>query len=111
MKNLSEFKKSLKIGTKIHTVYHCESNGRDEKGQLIFMDKDRGIREVSVVQSNAFALKTVKSDGSTHDSFCQYPKAADVVINQDGSITIMEEDYRRKDEKIKMPVLTFKIIE
>jgi len=36
MRTLTDFKKLLTIGAKLHTVYHTKTNGkRDENGMLI----------------------------------------------------------------------------
>ncbi len=111
MKTLADFKRALTVGRKLDTVYHCAFNGRDEKGLTIYKDEDKGIREVSKVQSNSFALKTTKQDGSIVDSWCNYPKSNEIVFNQDGSITILEEDGRYREEGRKCPVLTYKFID
>ena len=132
MKSLSDFKKRLKIGVKIHTIWHTASDGRDENGVLKFKDEDRGTREVSIVQTNSFALKTLKktpipSKGMTRqpdgtnvynefeekltDSWCQYPKASEVKIIDEDTIQIFGPDFRlREGEKPLIPILTYKFV-
>ncbi len=108
MKNLSDFKKRLKIGQKLQAVNHLTFAGRNtETGEPIYQDKDLGVREISIVQSNSFALKTIKQDGSTVDSWCPYPKAKECVFNNENSITILEE--QRSGALI--PVLTYTFVE
>jgi len=104
MKNVAEFKRGLKVGRKIHTIFHKEFSHRDEKGKVVYKDKDMGIREVSIVQSNSFAMKTTRSDGSTVNSWCNYPKASESLFN-DGAVTILESEGDRK------PVLTYKFVD
>jgi len=110
MKSLSDFKKRLKVGVSIQTTFHTASDGRDEKGVLKFKDEDRGVREVSIVQTNSFALKT-KKDGKETDSWCQYPKASECKILDENTIQILDRDFRvREGEKPLIPVLTYKFV-
>jgi hypothetical protein len=107
MKTLADFKRKLKVGVKLHTIFHKEFSHRlpnddNKTSTVVYKDKDLGIREVSVVKSNAFALKTIQTNGTIIDSWCQYPKASDVKI-QDDKITIYEEKGER--------VLTYKFVE
>lgn len=108
--SVAEFKRSLKAGsTKVHTIYHKVFAGRDGEGKAIYKDEDKGIRTVSIVQSNSFALSTEKKVGTETkmvDSWCNYPKAAQVKFNDSGSITILEED---RDKNLS-PVLTYSIL-
>lgn len=124
MKTVADFKRALKVGTKVHSIHHMCFGGRDEKGQPIWVDQDKGVREVSIVQSNSFALKTqhkeptygkdefgnrIKTGETTTkmvDSWCSWPKATDCEFNPDGSITIFERDINTRRK-----VLTYKIIE
>lgn len=109
MRTLADFKRRLAVGTKVHTTYHAAFAGRDEKGQVYYKDEDKGIREVSIVQSNSFAFKTPKSDGTFHDSWCAYPKAKEFKIVDENTVTIFEEDSRT-DEKKLIPILTYKFV-
>ncbi len=107
MKTISEFKKNLAVGKKLHAINHLTFAGRDEKGNVLYKDADFGIREVSKVQSNSFALKTTRKDtGEVVDSWCSYPRATDCIFNSNGSLTILESH-----DGIKVPVLTYKFIE
>lgn len=103
MKTLSEFKKRLKIGTKLQAIHHLTFAGRDTEGKVIYKDSSLGIREISIVQSNSFALKTVRTTGETVDSWCSYPKASECIFKDENTLTILEE--QRTGEKI--PVLTY----
>ena len=51
MKNLADFKKKLRVGINLHCTFHQDCTGRDENGNLLYKDKDKGVREVSIVQS------------------------------------------------------------
>jgi hypothetical protein len=106
VKSVAEFKRALKIGRKVNGQHHLTFAGRNQDGSPIWITKDLGTREVSIVQSNSFALKTQKHDGTYQDSWCSYPKATECVFNADGSLTILEE---QRDGK-KIPVLTYAII-
>ena len=93
-KTVSEFKKVLSVGDKLHAVNHTKVIGRDENQKVIYGDFDLGVREVSIKQSNSFALKTTRSDGKIVDSWCDYPKASQSKI--DGNkIVIYEKDLRQ----------------
>lgn len=93
MKNLSDFKKRLAVGVKLHAIHHKTFAGRDEQGKTVYSDKDLGVREVSIVQSNSFALKTPRPDGIAVNSWCGYPKASDVKIVDADTIEIYEESH------------------
>ncbi len=111
MKTLADFKRRLQVGTKLHTTYHCKMIGRDEKQIPIFGDEDKGIREVSIVKSTLFALKTQQGDKAV-DSYCAYPKATEAKIVDENTITIFEKDSRTgKDNDALIPVLTYKFVE
>ena|SRR5215467_5473156 len=102
MNTLADFKRKLKVGVKLHTQFHKEFDGRDSEGKVKYKTVDKGIREVSIVQSNSFALKTTKKDGSIQDSWCHFPKAKECRIEGD-SIVILEEDG--------LPVLTYTFVD
>ena len=124
MKTLADFKKRLQIGVQLQAIHHLSFMGRDEKGAPIYGDKDLGTREVSIVQSNSFALKTTKHEpvygrdefgnrietGETIvklvDSWCSYPKAKECIIKDENTILILEE---QRDGQL-IPVLTYKFI-
>lgn len=111
MKTVADFKRRLTVGTQVHTIYHQLFNGRDEKGEVIYKDEDKGVREVSKVQSNSFAFKTTKTDGSIVDSWCNYPKVKECIFVDENTITILCEDYRVRDGNQPMiPILTYKFV-
>jgi len=107
-KTISEFKKKLELGVKLHGINHTHFNGRDKDGVIIFKDLDLGIREVSIKQTNSFALKTTKKDGTVTDSWCGYPKASECVI-KDNTLVIYQEDFR-SNMSGKIKILTYKPI-
>ena len=114
MKNLAQFKSRLQLGTKLHTTFHQSHAGRDENGTIILKDEDKGIREVSIVQSNSFALKTTKADGKIVDSWCSYPKATECKILDENTIQVYTEDFRSGPDGKRLtdliPCLTYKFV-
>lgn len=113
--NVAQFKKRLIKGvTKLHAVRHTDFGGRDEKGVVIYKDQDLGIRTVSIVQSNSFALSTIRTSGEVVDSWCGYPKASEIIVNNENSITILEPDTRNGqawETAPKIPVLTYTFVD
>lgn len=95
MKNLAEFKREAKIGAKLNCIWHREFSHREESGKVVWKDKLREPREVSIVQSNAIALKTTKTDGSICDSWFQFPKAKECDF-QDGKMIVYEDESKRE---------------
>ena len=89
MKTLTDFKRRLKVGVKLHTFNNL-------------MNKDMGIRELSIVQSNSFAFKTQKYDGSIVDSWCYYPTAKEFKVIDGNTVQILEDNT---------PCLTYKFID
>jgi hypothetical protein len=96
MKNLAEFKKQAKIGVKLNSIFHKEFSHREESGKVVYKDILKEPREVSIVQSNAIALKTKKSDGTITDSWFAFPKAKECDF-VDGKM-IVYEDEDKKDK-------------
>ena len=88
MKTLADIKRAMTTGSKWHTYNHP-------------MNRDMGVREVSIIQSNCFALKTIKADGSASNSFCDWPKVKDVLFHGSDSFSIIENDT---------PLLTYSLI-
>jgi len=92
MKNLSDFKKRLQVGTKLETYNHN-------------LKASFGVRPISVVQTNSFALDTLR-DGEIVQSWCQYPKASDFeIINENEALIYWGENEKRT------PILTYKFID
>jgi len=110
MKTLADFKRLIKVGAILHTIYHVESK-RDESGKVIYapdglpeyVDKDMGEAPVSIVQSTQFAVERIVK-GEKRDSWLTYPKASDCKVN-DNSITIFEDS----DTRGRIPVLTYTV--
>lgn len=92
MKNLSDFKKRLQVGTKLETYNH-------------HLKSSFGIRKISVVQTNSFALDTIRN-GETVQSWCEYPKASDFEIIDNNTALI----YWGSGDK-REPILTYKFID
>ena len=110
MKTIADFKRRLKVGCYVHTIFHQYAVGRDENGKLILGDQDLGIRRVSVVQSNSFAFETVTSKGDLVDSWIAYPKKTDTKFIDENTITIFTPDFRVHDESVLIPCLTYKFL-
>ena len=90
MKNLSDFKKRLKVGQQIETIHA-------NLGSF-------GIRKVSIVQSNSFALETIK-EGKIVNSWCEYPKAKDFEIVNENTCKIFWGEGERRSH-----ILTYTFI-
>ena len=69
-KTFAELKRDLQLGIKIKMIKR-EVNGKEEKA----ITEDR---EISKVQSNAVAFKTLLPDGSIGNSWLYFPKASEV---------------------------------
>ena len=97
IQNVAQFKKALQIGVMLKAVHHQAFAGRDEDGKVIYKEESLGVRPVSIVQTNSFALATEKvKDGvkSLVDSWCDYPKAKESKI-ENGVLTIYVKDTRK----------------
>ena len=77
--NLAQFKKALYVGLLLNCIQY-KFTGKDPNGKLNFEKTVKPTRAVSIVQSNSFALKTTKTDGTVTDSWLAYPKATDCEI-------------------------------
>lgn len=99
MKTLSDFKKRLKIGVLLETTHsHLGSFG---------------IRPVSIVQSNSFALTTTKyGDNETEildgpkNSWCQFPKAKDFEVIDQDTVAIYWGEGKTREK-----ILTYKFVD
>ena len=96
MKNLTDFKRRIKPGVKIHTVFHSMAG-----------DMDRGIRPVTIVKTQNFALKTEQED-KTIDSWVNFPKSNDFKIVDCNTVQILQINPITKHTQ---PILTYKFIE
>ena len=110
IKSVADIKREIKVGVKLACIYHHEFAGRDAEMNVLYKDKDMGIREISVVQSNSFAFKNIKADGTVSNSWCNFPKASEVVYYGNNSFTILDEDYRVRDKKLMIPILTYTFV-
>lgn len=86
---LAEFKRILQKGDKLN----CE---RHQFNPQIYP-----VREVTIKQTNAFALKTILPNGKIADSWCEYPKASDTRI-ENNKLIILENG---------LPYLTYSFAE
>lgn len=103
MKTIADIKRAFTLGSKWHTVYHKEFSHRskDENGKEVihYKDKDVGVREISIVQTTQVAFKTIRTDGTTANSWIAFPKAKEVKFLNENSFQILEEEGT--------PVLTY----
>lgn len=121
IKTVADFKRELQVGRKVVGIRHTTIVGRDSEQKVIYTDEDLNIREVSIKQTNAFALKTTRINGEVVDSWCFYPKASESKI-ENNRLTIFEKDLRQSKGGCMMeghpeydclpmiPVLTYWII-
>jgi hypothetical protein len=107
MKTIADFKRRLVIGAKVHTTFHQAGAGRDENNNLVLKDEDKGVREVSIVQTNSFAFKTTKADGTITDSWCNYPKSKEAIFINENTIQILSPDFRVRNSDVLIPCLTY----
>ena len=82
-KTFAELKRDLQLGIKIKMIKR-EVNGKEEKA----ITEDR---EISKVQSNAVAFKTLLPDGSIGNSWLYFPKASE--IEYIGNTFIFNDGY------------------
>jgi hypothetical protein len=97
IKNVSQFKKALKIGVKVKAIHHQMFAGRDENGKALYKNDDLGTRPISIVQTNSFALATERVENGNNvivDSWCSYPKASESKV-ENGILTIYTKDLRQ----------------
>jgi len=99
---LAEFKKNIQLGRKVQSTFHRAIIGRDEQNKPTFGIKDNGEREVTIVQSNSCAFKTVKHDGEVVNSWFYYPKAKEVKVVNNDTLEVYEDNIL---------LLTYQIIE
>lgn len=99
-KTLAEFKRLLKVGEKLNKIDHQHMIGRDAQNKPIYGDREYPTREISIVQTNSFALKTENTDlktgnldGTYFDSWCQLPKAS-LCRTEYNRLIIMTRDTR-----------------
>jgi len=110
--NFAQFKKLITKGSKIKSTFHKAIIGRDEVSKnVIYGDKDNGIREVTIVQSNSCALKTPQYDNEGKvtnftDSWFYYPKASEVKVINNNTLEVYEYD---RYGKLIGKVLTYQI--
>lgn len=112
MKTVADFKREIKVGTRLHTVNHTLSK-RDADGNVLrlldglpeYCDEDRGEATVSAVMATKFAIGRTKQDGKVYDSWMDYP-AASLSKVRDNKITIFEIHRSRG----LVPILTYTIL-
>lgn len=89
MKTIADIKREMVIGSIWHCMWKCRE-----------ATKDMGNRPVSIVQSNRFAFKTTKADGTISDSWCDFPKKSEVIFHNEKSFTIIHGDIELTYTKI-----------
>ncbi len=109
MKTLTDFKNAIQVGVTVKTTHHQKFAGRDEKGNIIYGDDEMEPAQVSIKQTTQFAVKRTRKDGTQADSWMQYGKASECKI-EGNKITFFCEDYRIRDEKKMVPLLTYEIV-
>ena len=108
-KTFAQLKRDLKIGTKLQCIFNSYGKYFNE------------VREISVVHSNAIALKTyaitsedrlierrtgVEAKPKYFDSWLYYPIKSSMVEYEDDTFSFY--DYNVNDELVK--ILTYKIV-
>lgn len=73
MKNLSQVKKAMTLGSRWHGYYHGQSNRN-------IPPRDLGIREIVIVQTNAIAFQSMAGE-----RWLWWPKAKDIRCHEDGN--------------------------
>lgn len=109
MKTVSEFKRALKPGVMMGTIYHQKKFiGRNEKGVPMYEAEEQKPAPVTIVQSTQFAIERTMADGTKRDSWCKFPKASECKF-EGGRVTILDEDHRTgSDTKGQLiPILTY----
>lgn len=90
MKTLSDFKRKIQKGVKLHTTYHRKIAGYNTIDNVpLYENADLGIAEVSQVKSTQFAVRRLRN-GEYVDSWLTYPKASEFKIVDDNTIEIYE---------------------
>ena len=82
IKNLSQFKKALVIGSKWHCFHYGFSSEHEAK--------DMGIRPVSIKQTNSVAFKTIRTDGTECDSWHGFGKASQYTF-ENGKVQVLNK--------------------
>jgi len=110
MKTIADFKRRLSLGVKLQSIFHQKGIGRDETSKILLGDEDKGIREVSIIQSNSFALKTMNKEGKEVDSWMSYPKKDECKFLDENTIQILTPDFRVRDKEVLIPCITYKFV-
>lgn len=86
MNTIADFKRRMILGAKVSSILYYLN--KETKG--FYIQKDYGIREVSKVQSNSFAIKTDKYGNGTEwvDSWCEWPKKDNFEIIDNNTVKI-----------------------
>lgn len=109
MKTVSDFKRLIKPGVMLATIYHQgKFVGRNEKGVPMYEPQEKEPAPVSIVQATKFAVVREWSDGTKRDSWLNFPKASECIF-EGGRVTILEQDYRTgsNTQGQLIPILTY----
>ena len=106
IKNVSDFKRALTVGTELIMIHHQKSAGRDERGVVIYKDDEPQKRIVKKSLSTQVCFETETGQ----ESWINFPKHTKVKF--DGNrVTYYEPDYRIRDKEEKdlplIPMLTY----
>ncbi len=106
MKTIADFKRKLiefqENGKTITMIHHQKSNGRDEKGDLIFIDDEPQGRRVKKVLATQVCFEITEKKFS----YLSFPKAKEVIFDGD-KMTILCEDYRVTENPPLIPIITY----
>lgn len=108
--SLSDFKKKVKAGVKLHTLHHLKSLGRDESGEIQYTTEDLGVATVKAVQTNAMVVERKKKDGTLYGSWFHFPKASECRI-EEGKLIYLDEIRKIDNSLHTVPSLTYSIVE
>jgi hypothetical protein len=107
----AQFKQIIQVGMTIHSVYHMMNGTKGEEGKPVFEDGEPQIREVSIKQTNAFALKTWQfSKKKWVDSWFHYPKATDCEIKDNKIMFYTTTSYyteQNQKKELRIPMITY----
>ncbi|TXG81898.1 MAG: hypothetical protein E6R13_05755 [Spirochaetes bacterium] len=84
MKTIADFKRRLEIGTKLKTIRYIKKDG-----EWVDSGSYPGAREVSIIQSKKFALKTfIERENCWDDSYADYPTKSEFSVINENTIAI-----------------------
>jgi len=111
IKTIADLKRAVKVGAKIGYIHYNNRSSKTPAGEFISEAIHNPIREISIVMSHAFAIRTQHTDGTLIDSWVIYPKGKDCKI-EGNKVTVFERDFRhigklQVNQLPMVPVATF----